>query len=142
MQLGARIPQSYRFGKRGECLCVSGSMQERNRNSNSGFVKHRKSKSSLRSSCFCAHHSAITPMGNRPRAVNSKWLNYLFPGGLGRGEGRQRIVSPDERLMNTKKTESKVCTFIVLDLRGLSTLVFVPRRLKIKECPVDLMHLL
>ena len=48
-------------------------------------------------------------MENRLRAVNSKWLNYLFPGGLGRGEGRQRIVSPDERVDEYK--ENKVLDF-------------------------------
>ena len=50
-------------------------------------------------------------MENRTRATNSKSLNYLFPGGLGRGEGRQRIVSPDERVDEYK--EDKVQDFFL-----------------------------
>ena len=101
-------------------------------------IKHRKSKSSLGSSCFCAHHSSITPTVNRLRAANSKSLNYLFPGGLGRGEGRQRIVSPDERVDEYKEIESKTSSYSVLHLRGLSTLVFMNKGLSVKVSPINL----
>lgn len=74
-------------------------------------------------------------MVNRLRAANSKSLNYLFPGGLGRGEGRQRIVSPDERVDEYKEIESKTSSYSVLHLRGLSTLVFANKGLSVKSIP-------
>ena len=72
------------------------------------------------------------------RAANSKSLNYLFPGGLGRGEGRQRIVSPDKRVDEYKEIKSETCSYSVFHLRGLSTLVFVNKGLSVKRSPIHL----
>ena len=65
-------------------------------------------------------------------------LYYLFPGGLGRGEGRQRIVSPDERVdeyMENRVSDSYLyCTLFMTIVHPL----FYEQSEERESVPVDL----